>query len=45
MTMFWAMLIKPFVLLAMLCIAYPFVVLFTKYFPDGKIKRLLLRRW
>lgn len=45
MTMFLAMLIKPFVLLLLLCIAYPFVVLFKRHFPEGRVKRLLLRRW
>ena len=45
MTMFWAAVLKPFVAVALLCVAIPFVYLFHRFFPEGKVKRLLLRRW
>lgn len=41
--MFLAMALKPFVLLAMLCIAWPFKRAVQKWMPDGKLKRALLR--
>lgn len=43
-TMFWAMLLKPFVLLACLVIGYP-ITYYVKYkLKDGPLKRLLLRK-
>jgi hypothetical protein len=40
-----AQLATPFVLFAMLLIAYPFKWAITKYMRDGKLKRFLLFRW
>jgi hypothetical protein len=43
-TVFWVMLLKPFAALAvMVLIVLPIEMLFVRYFPDGKLKRLLLR--
>jgi hypothetical protein len=36
---------KPFVLFAMLLIAWPFKRAVQKYMKDGKLKRFLLFRW
>lgn len=39
-----AVLIKPFLLLAFLgLIVLPLKLIFQRYFPEGKIKRVLLR--
>lgn len=44
MEMFLAMAVKPFLLLACLVVAYPFVQAVRWLMPDGKLKRLLLRK-
>ena len=41
----WAILIKPFMLFVVtVLILYPARMAMTRYFPEGKLKRLLLRR-
>ena len=42
---FWAQALAPFMLLAMLTIAIPIKRLVWRYMPDGKLKRLLFRRF
>ena len=44
MEMFLAMVIKPFLLLACLVVAYPFVLAVRRLMPEGRVKRLLLRK-
>lgn len=45
MTMFLAMLAKPFILFAMLMAAWPIKRLIEKKMPDGRLKRILLFSW
>lgn len=42
---FWVQALTPFMLLAMLTIAYPIKRLVWRYLPDGKLKQLLFRRF
>lgn len=44
MEIFFAMAVKPFLLLACLVVAYPFVQAVRRLMPDGRLKRLLLRK-
>ena len=44
MEVFWVQLAKPFVLMVMLLIAWPFKRAIQLYMKDGKLKRLLLSR-
>lgn len=44
MDTFWAQLVTPFVLFAMLLIAWPFKRAVQRHMRDGKLKRFLLFR-
>ena len=45
MSAFWSQLLAPFVLFAMLLIAWPFKRAVELYMKDGRLKRFLLYRW
>ncbi len=42
---FWAQALAPFLLLVMLTIAIPIKKLVWRLLPDGKLRRLLFRRF
>lgn len=42
--MFLAMLVKPFLFLAVLAVIWPIKRAFELWMPDGKVKRVLLHR-
>ncbi len=43
--MFWVMLLKPLVLLLLFVVVIiPLELAFMRWFPEGRLKRLLLRR-
>lgn len=44
MDVFWAMLVKPFFVLACLVVGYPITYLVKYKLRDGWLKRLLLRK-
>ena len=39
----WGVLLKPFIGLFFLCLPIPLVLAFRRWFPDGRVKRFLLR--
>jgi hypothetical protein len=41
---FWIMVFKSLILLAFMVVTIPFVMAFKRFFPEGKVKRLLLRK-
>lgn len=45
MTLFLSIFLRPFVLIVLfLCVLYPARLLVQRRMPDGRLKRLLLRR-
>lgn len=44
MEVFWAYLLKPFIIVAVLLLVYPARIAVERYMQDGKLKRYFLRR-
>lgn len=40
-----SLLILPFLLLVLLAASIPFTLAIKRWLPDGRLKRLLLRKW